>query len=76
MTKKKVLRYEVFISFADRSNKVQDLLADLEYPLTSKENIVRLCQDMRKATNDNFKALFNFKVLRKKYITVEDKNEK
>jgi hypothetical protein len=48
----------------------------LEYPLTSKENIVRLCQDMRSATNDNFKALFNFKVLRKKYVTVEEDSKK
>jgi hypothetical protein len=76
VAKKKEVRYEYWFAFADNNNKLQNALADTKYQLDSREKILRAQEDIRRIVGGNFKAFYNFKLLRKKYITVESEAEK
>jgi len=64
--KKKVI-YEYFICFADRCNKFQNALVETNYKIDSKEHAYECQNDLRRFTNDNFRAIVNYQLLRKKY---------
>jgi hypothetical protein len=64
---KREIRYEYFFSYVNRNNKFENLLADCEYLIESKELVQRACSDLHRVTQGNFHALINFKMLRKKY---------
>lgn len=73
--KKKVM-YEYWFAYADRCNKLQNALADTHYLINSRERMLQAQNDIRRITGDNFKAFYNFQLLRKKYITIESENKK
>ena len=67
-TKKKKLVFEYWFAYADRCNKLQNALADCNYEINSKEKMKMAQDDLRRLTGDNFKAFYNYKLLRKKYV--------
>lgn len=69
---KKQVRYEYWFAFADNNNKLQNALADTHYELNSRERVLQAQEDIRKIVGGNFKAFYNFKLLRKKYIEVKN----
>lgn len=70
--KKKKLVYEYWFSYVDRNNKIGNIMADCEYQLNSKENILRAYKDLRKVTRENFRAIVCFQMLKRKYVAAED----
>ena len=69
---KKEQRFEFWFAYIDNNNKVQNALADCRYLINSRETVLQAQEDIRRIVNGNFKCFLNFKMLRKKYITVED----
>ena len=69
---KKKLKFEYWFAYADRCNKLQNALADCNYEINSREKIMMAQNDLRRITGDNFKAFYNFKLLRKKYVDVTE----
>lgn len=65
--KKKKIVYEYWFAYADRCNKLQNALADFNYKIDSREKMLMAQNDLRRITGDNFKAFYNFQLLRKKY---------
>lgn len=74
--KKKEVRYEYWFAYADSNNKLQNALADTKYLINSRELLLRAQDDIRRIVGGNFKAFYNFQLLRKKYITIESENKK
>ena len=70
---KKSIRYTYWFAYADNNNKLQNAIADCKYLINSREKILQAQEDIRRIVNGNFKAFYNFQLLGKKYITVEDK---
>lgn len=64
--KKKVI-YDYFICFVDRCNKFQNAIVETNYKMDSKEHAYECQSDLRRLTNDNFRAIVNYQLLRKKY---------
>lgn len=73
-TTKKKLVYEMFFSYVDNNNKIQNALADVNYPIDSRERMWNAQNDIKKFANGNFRCLISYQVLRKKYVT-ENKEE-
>ena len=76
VVKKKEVRYEYWFAFADNNNKLQNALADTHYELNSRERVLQAQEAIRRTVGGNFRAFYNFKLLRKKYITVESEGKK
>lgn len=70
---KKKLVYQYFICYVDRCNKFQNALVDANYQINSREHAYECQKDLRRLTNDNFRAIVNYQLLRKKYV--EEKHE-
>lgn len=71
---KKVARYEYWFVIVDNNNKFCNVLANTEYLINNRENVYRMNNDLRKVTKDNIRAVVDFRMLRKFYIT-DDKKE-
>lgn len=71
---KKKLVYEMMICYVDKCNKFQNALVDSNYQINSRERAYAMQNDLRRFTNDNFRAIVSYQVLRKKYV--EDKDKK
>ena len=70
----KVARYEYWFVIVDNNNKFCNVLANTEYLINNRENVYRMNNDLRKVTKDNIRAVVDFRMLRKFYIT-DDKKE-
>ena len=64
---KKEVLYEYFICYVDRSNKFENALVDMQYLINTKERAYAVQRDLRRVTNDNFRAIVNYQLLRKKF---------
>lgn len=73
VVKKKAV-YEYFICYTNRCNKFQNALVDTNYKMDSKQHAYDCQTDLRRVTNDNFRAIVSYNLLRKKYIN-EGKEE-
>lgn len=67
-TKKKKLVYEMFFSYVDSNNKIQNALADVNYPINSRDRMWQAQEDLKRHASGNFRCLIHFQVLRKKYV--------
>ena len=65
-TKKAV--YEYWFCYVDNNNKFQNALVDANYEINSRERMKEAREDLRKVTNDNFRAIVNYVLLKKKFI--------
>lgn len=74
--KKKKLVYEMFFSYVDNNNKIQNALADVNYPIDSRERMWNAQNDLKKFANGNFRCLVSYHVLRKKYVKEEKEETK
>lgn len=72
--KKSVFIY--FICYVDRCNKFQNALVETNYKIDSKEHAYECQTDLRRVTNDNFRAIVTYNLLRKKYITKQQEETK
>lgn len=72
VVKKKKARYEYWFCFVDRNNKMQSTLADCVCLINSREALLQAQAEIEHIVNGNFKCFVNFKLLRKKFITVEE----
>lgn len=66
-TKKKAV-WEMWFSYVDNNNKIQNALADVNYEINSRERMWQAQEDLKKYANGNFRCLVNYQVLRKKYV--------
>ena len=76
MTKKKEVRYEYWFCYVDRCNKFENALTDCKYQINSREMMHQAMNDLRHFTNDNIRAIVSYQMLRKKYVTVAEKESK
>lgn len=67
-TKKKLV-YEVWFTYVDSNNKIQNALADVNYEINSLERMWQAQEDLKRFANGNFRFLVNYQVRRKKYVT-------
>lgn len=73
--KVKKAQYEYFVSYVDKNNKFGSMIVDMNFLLNSTEAIKDFNIDLNNSLRGNFKCIINFVFLRRKYITVEVKNE-
>lgn len=71
-TKKKEARWEYWFCYVDRGNKFENALVDSKYEIDCREMAHQAFQDLRQLTNDNIRAVVTYKLLRKKFITVDE----
>lgn len=73
--KKKTVKYVYWFAFADRCNKLQNAIADCNYKIDSRERMLQAQDDIRRFTGDNFRAFYNFQLLRKKYVECKEEEK-
>lgn len=69
--KRKSYKYSYWFCVVDANNKMKTLLADINYELNTRENMIRLEKDLNAQLSGNYRCLVNFYLI-KKFI-VEDK---
>lgn len=69
---KKSVRYSYWFAYADNNNKLQNAIADCRYLINSRERMFQAQDDIRRETNGNFRAFYNFQLLGKKYVTEQE----
>lgn len=68
---KRKYKYSYWFCVMDANNKMKTLLADINYELNTRENMIRLEKDLNAQLAGNYRCLVNFYLI-KKFI-VEDK---
>lgn len=68
---KRKYKYSYWFCVMDANNKMKTLLADINYELNTRENMIRLEKDLNAQLSGNYRCLVNFYLI-KKFI-VEDK---
>ena len=69
---KKVARYEYWFVIVDNNNKFCNATANTEYLINSRETVTRMNKDLSIVMRGNIKAVTDFRMLRKFYITEEE----
>lgn len=69
--KKKSYKWSYWFCIMDANNKMKTMLADINYELNTRENMIRLEKDLNAMLAGNYRCLVNFYLIKK--FSAEDK---